>query len=91
MRVAVVGTGYVGLVTAVGLAELGHSVTCIDVDEGKVAALNRGEPPIFEVGLEPLLRRNLGTRLRATTDLDAAVQRADLHLRRNPLAARRQH
>ena len=49
-RVAVVGTGYVGLVTAVGLAELGHTVTCIDIDEGKVAALNRGEPPIFEVG-----------------------------------------
>jgi len=80
MRVAVVGTGYVGIVSAVGLAEQGHTVTCIDIDEGKVAALNRGEPPVFERGLEPLLRRNLGTRLRATTDLGAAVQASELTL-----------
>ena len=78
MRVAVVGAGYVGLVTAVGLAELGHTVTCIDIDDRKVAALNCGEPPIFERGLEPLLRRNLGSRLRATTDLAAAVADSDL-------------
>jgi UDPglucose 6-dehydrogenase len=78
MRVAVVGTGYVGLVTAVGLAELGHAVTCIDIDEHKVAALNRGEPPIFERGLEPLLQRNLGARLHATTDLAAAVADSEL-------------
>jgi UDPglucose 6-dehydrogenase len=78
MRVAVVGTGYVGLVTAVGLAELGHTVTCIDIDERKVAALNRGEPHIFERGLEPLLRRNLGSRLTATADLVAAVTDSEL-------------
>jgi UDPglucose 6-dehydrogenase/GDP-mannose 6-dehydrogenase len=78
MRVAVVGTGYVGLVTAVGLAELGHTVVCIDIDERKVAALSRGEPPIFEHGLEPLLRRHLGTRLRATTDLAGAVQASEM-------------
>jgi UDPglucose 6-dehydrogenase len=78
MRVAVVGTGYVGLVTAVGLAELGHTVVCIDIDERKVAALSRGEPPIFEPGLEPLLRRNLAARLRATTDLAAAVQASEM-------------
>jgi UDPglucose 6-dehydrogenase/GDP-mannose 6-dehydrogenase len=78
MRVAVVGTGYVGLVTAVGLAELGHTVVCIDVDERKVAALDRGDPPIFERGLEELLRRNLGVRLRATTDLRAAVRDSEL-------------
>jgi UDPglucose 6-dehydrogenase len=78
MRVAVVGTGYVGLVTAVGLAEHGHTITCIDIDERKVAALERGEPPIFEPGLEPLLRRNLGPRLRATTDLAAAVKASEL-------------
>ena len=76
--VAVVGTGYVGLVTAVGLAELGHTATCIDIDERKVAALNHGESPIFERGLEPLLRRNLGSRLRATTDLAAAVADSEL-------------
>jgi UDPglucose 6-dehydrogenase/GDP-mannose 6-dehydrogenase len=78
MRVAVVGTGYVGLVTAVGLAELGHTVVCIDIDERKVAALSRGEPPIFEHGLESLLRRHLGTRLRATTDLTGAVQASEM-------------
>jgi UDPglucose 6-dehydrogenase len=78
MQVAVVGTGYVGLVTAVGLADLGHTVTCIDIDEYKVAALSRGEPPIFEPGLEPLLRRNLGTRLHATADLAAAVQASEM-------------
>jgi UDPglucose 6-dehydrogenase len=78
MRVAIVGTGYVGLVTAVGLAELGHTVVCIDVDERKVDALSRGEPPIFERGLEPLLRRHLGTRLRATTDLFGAVQASEM-------------
>jgi UDPglucose 6-dehydrogenase len=78
MRVAVVGTGYVGLVTAVGLAELGHTVTCIDIDERKVAALRRGEPPIFERGLEPLLKRNVGSRLSATTDLAAAVADSEL-------------
>jgi UDPglucose 6-dehydrogenase len=80
MRVAVVGAGYVGLVTAAGLAELGHTVTCIDVDERKVAALNRGEPPIFERGLQPLLQRNLGTRLAATTDLAGAVRVSELTL-----------
>ena len=93
MRVAVVGTGYVGLVTAVGLAELGHTVTCIDIDERKVAALSRGEPPIFERGLEPLLQRNLGSP--AARDHGphrrGRRQRADLHLRRDSLAARRQH
>ena len=78
MRLAVVGTGYVGLVTAVGLAEHGHTVLCIDIDERKVDALNRGEPPIFERGLEPLLRSNLGIRLSATTDLAAAVQASEL-------------
>jgi len=80
MRVAVVGAGYVGLVTAIGLAELGHTVACVDIDERKVAALNRGEPPIFEQGLQPLLRRNLGTGLAATTNLAGAVQASDLTL-----------
>jgi UDPglucose 6-dehydrogenase len=80
MQVAVVGAGYVGLVTAVGLAELGHTVVCVDMDESKVAALSRGEPPIFERGLQPLLRRNLGSRMAATTDLAGAVQSSELTL-----------
>jgi UDPglucose 6-dehydrogenase len=78
MRVAVVGTGYVGLVTGAGLAELGHTVVCIDVDERKVASLNRGDPPIFERDLEALLQRHVGVRLHATTDLAAAVLGSEL-------------
>ncbi len=71
MRVAVVGTGYVGLVTGVCLAEVGHDVVCVDVNAAKVAKILRGEPPIHEVGLEPLLRSHLGKRFTATGDLAA--------------------
>ncbi|MGH8907176.1 MAG: UDP-glucose dehydrogenase family protein [Egibacteraceae bacterium] len=78
MRVAIVGMGYVGLVTGVGLAESGHTVVCVDVDERRVAAVNRGDPVIFERGLQALLRRHLGARLRATTDLHAAVRDSEL-------------
>lgn len=59
MKVAVVGTGYVGLVTGVVLAELGNDVTCVDKDQAKVAMLRRGEPPIYEPGIEEMLRRGL--------------------------------
>jgi UDP-glucose 6-dehydrogenase len=55
MRVAIVGMGYVGLVTGVCLAEKGHEVTCIDLDEEKVAAANEGRAPIFEAELDELL------------------------------------
>mgnify|MGYP000129658704 CR=1 FL=1 len=57
MDLCIVGTGYVGLVTGVCLAEKGHRVTCVDLDADKVARINRGEPPIFEHGLEPLLQK----------------------------------
>ena len=80
MRVSIVGTGYVGLVTGACLAEKGHDVTCVDVDPGRVVALNRAETPIFENGLEELLQNNVGIRLRATTDLAAAVMSSDLTL-----------
>jgi UDPglucose 6-dehydrogenase len=59
MRIAVIGTGYAGLVTAVGLAELGHSVVGLDVSATRIALLREGTSPIFEPGLEPLLRRGL--------------------------------
>ena len=59
MRIAVVGAGYVGLVGAACLAELGHQVVCIDRDAERIARLNRGEIPIHELGLEPLVRGNL--------------------------------
>ncbi len=57
-EICVIGTGYVGLVTGSCLADLGHQVTCVDIDEAKVEALNRGDVPIFEPGLEDLVARN---------------------------------
>ena len=80
MKISVVGTGYVGLVSGVCLAHVGHQVTCIDVDQSKVDMINRGEPPIYEVGLEDLLQKLIGKNLSATTDFDAAVRDSDLSL-----------
>ena len=57
MRISVAGTGYVDLVTTVCLAENGHSVTCVDTDENKIAVLNSGKIPIFEDGLEELMQK----------------------------------
>ena len=69
MKVAVIGSGYVGLVTGTCLAEIGHSVTCIDRDEGKIGSLKKGESPLFEPGLEELMVRNVrAERLRFSTD-----------------------
>ncbi|MDH4230173.1 MAG: UDP-glucose/GDP-mannose dehydrogenase family protein [Nitrospirota bacterium] len=77
MHVTVVGTGYVGLVTGTCFAEFGVDVTCVDRDEKKIAALTRGEIPIYEPGLEDLVVRNHAEgRLSFTTDLGAAVRRA---------------
>ena len=73
MRISVIGTGYVGLVSGACFAEIGHDCICVDVDTSKVERINRGEPPIHENGLEDLLKRHVGTRLRATTDLRSAV------------------
>ena len=78
MRVAIVGMGYVGLVTGVCLAEKGHQVTCVDLNEEKVRAVASGEVPIYEEGLEELLGRNLGERFRATSDPAKAVGEAEL-------------
>ncbi len=80
MRVSIVGTGYVGLVSGACLAEKGHDVVCIDLDEGKVNRLNRGQPTIREAGLDALLTRHAGRGLKATTDLAAAVASTDLTL-----------
>jgi UDPglucose 6-dehydrogenase len=79
MRVAVIGTGYVGLVVGAGLAETGNDVICADIDEDKVARLNDGEIPIFEPGLDKLVERGLGDgRLSFTTDVAAAVRESDV-------------
>jgi UDPglucose 6-dehydrogenase len=80
MNVSIIGTGYVGLVTGACLAEKGHHVTCVDIDPERVAALNRAESPIFEAGLDELLRKHVGRTLKATTDLPAAVSDSELTL-----------
>src|SRR5438477_12595686 len=69
IRISVIGSGYVGLVAAACFAELGHQVTCIDNDSNRVAALQRGEIPIYEQFLPDLLQRHRGGRLRFTRAL----------------------
>ncbi|MBJ6980677.1 UDP-glucose/GDP-mannose dehydrogenase family protein [Luteimonas sp. MC1572] len=81
MRVSIFGTGYVGLVTGTCLAEVGHDVVCVDVDAGKVERLERGVIPIYEPGLEPLVRSNHASgRLRFTTDAELAVAHGEVVL-----------
>ena len=77
MKIAVVGTGYVGLVTGACFADLGNQVTCVDVDKEKIRQLKKGRVPIFEPGLEEIIHRNRGNRLSFTTDLAKAVQASD--------------
>ena len=75
MKITIFGTGYVGLVTGTCFAEVGNDVVCMDVDANKIARLNNGEIPIYEPGLEDLVRRNhKAGRLRFTTDPDEAVR-----------------
>jgi len=79
MRIAVVGTGYVGLVAGTCFADSGHEVICVDVDEAKIAQLRRGETPIYEPGLGELLERNLkAERLSFTSDLVATVRSCEV-------------
>jgi UDPglucose 6-dehydrogenase len=79
MRIAVVGTGYVGLVTGTCFADSGNTVTCLDIDAEKVARLKRGEIPIYEPGLEELVVRNArADRLRFTTDMAEAIRDAEI-------------
>ena len=80
MKVSIVGTGYVGLVSGVCLAHLGHQVTCVDLDAEKVDRINAGEAPIHERGLDALLVEAIGRRLTATTDLPAAVAGSEITL-----------
>lgn len=76
MQVAIIGTGYVGLVSGVCLAELGHTVVCVDNDQGKIGRLQRGEVPIYEPGLGELCAKNVQAgRLSFTSDIGAALAR----------------
>jgi len=77
-KIAVAGTGYVGLVAGVCFAEVGHQVTCVDIDENKVNMLKQGISPIYEVGLEELMQKNYAAgRLNFTTDYASAYKDAD--------------
>jgi UDPglucose 6-dehydrogenase len=79
MNVAVVGTGYVGLVTGAVFADLGNDVICVDKDTAKIEALRAGRMPIYEPGLEEMVARNVGDgRLSFSTDLTDAVRRSDI-------------
>ena len=78
MRIAMIGTGYVGLVSGACFSDFGHDVICVDKDAGKIAALEAGKMPIFEPGLDTLVATNVAAgRLSFTTDLKTAVSGAD--------------
>ena len=75
MKLTIHGTGYVGLVTGACMAEVGNHVVCVDVDEAKIAGLNKGRLPIYEPGLDAIVKRNFDAgRLRFTTDIAAGVE-----------------
>jgi UDPglucose 6-dehydrogenase len=80
MKVSIIGTGYVGLVTGACLAEKGHRILCVDKDPQKVNKINQGISPIFEEGLEAILRKNINKNLHATTDLQRAILDSDMTL-----------
>lgn len=77
MKIAVAGTGYVGLVTGVCLADKGHEVTCVDIDRDKIEVMRRGIAPIYEAGLEELMKEN-AERLTYTTDFQSAYEKAEV-------------
>src|SRR3546814_20912133 len=78
MRIAMIGTGYVGLVSGACFSDFGHDVTCVDKDAAKIEALRQGIMPIFEPGLDELVERNVaGGRLSFATDPAPAVAAAD--------------
>lgn len=78
MKISIIGTGYVGTVSAACFAELGHQVICVDIDRKKIDQINAGIPPIYEEGLDGLLKKHAGKSLNATSDYDFAVMNSDV-------------
>ena len=79
MKITIIGTGYVGLVTGTCLSDLGNNVTCVDIDESKIEKLNKGHVPIYEPGLKELIDRNVKEkRLSFTTNLKSAIKSAEV-------------
>lgn len=79
MKISIIGTGYVGLVSAVGFADHGHEVICVDIEEKKVSSINDGVSPIYEEGLEKKLKKVVRSgRLSATTDIEKAVEKSEI-------------
>lgn len=80
MKISIIGTGYVGLITGLCLAEMGHEIMCIDNDQIKIKKINNGESIIHEEGLEKLLKKNLGTNFLASCDLEEAVLNSEISI-----------
>ncbi|HMD14206.1 MAG TPA: 3-hydroxyacyl-CoA dehydrogenase NAD-binding domain-containing protein, partial [Bacteroidota bacterium] len=79
MKISVIGTGYVGLVVGTCFAETGNDVICIDIDQKKIQMLKKGKSPIYEPGLEELLKKNLSEkRLTFTTDIESAIKKGEV-------------
>ena len=79
MNIAIVGTGYVGLVSGTCFAEMGADVTCIDIDEGKILKLQSSEIPIYEPGLDSMVKRNVEAgRLKFATDLTSCIDNVEI-------------
>lgn len=91
MRISIIGTGYVGLVTGVGLASLGHKVICVDIDKEKIKRINKGHSPIYEKGLPLLLKKVLKEeKFLATADLKSAVLTSEITFIAAPTPGRKQ-
>ncbi|MDO8554696.1 MAG: UDP-glucose/GDP-mannose dehydrogenase family protein [Candidatus Micrarchaeota archaeon] len=78
MNISIVGVGYVGVVTGACFAEFGNKVICVDINKKKVELINSGKSPIYEPGLDALLKKHIGKNLSATTDINKAIQISDL-------------
>ena len=79
MKISVIGTGYVGLVTGVCFADLGHKVICVDIDSERVNKINSGVPPIYEENLKGILEKNIKeNRIQATTSLKNAIMNSEI-------------